>query len=429
MQQFGFIELSFKMSVNILFNTRIKTFLILITFSLLSACADSESIAQNSQTSANKKAYNYTLPEYNDDGWQVGHLNDFGFDDSKISQLVENIQQGVFPGITSLVIARNSKLLLHQEFERSLSKYDHWADNQKQELHPIHSISKSLLSALVGVAIQEGYIETTDTPFYSLFNYSHYKNWNQTKEEMTLKDALTMTLGLEWDEWSSTYNHEDNSMHQLTHNNSDYVKALLDLPMSHEPGKTFAYNTIASIALGAALETKTNIPLQEFAQYYLFSPLNINDIKWLLTPTKRANTGSGLFLKSRDIAKFGEIYLNQGVWNGLQIIDPDWIEQSLKKHVELNLKYTNGYGFQWWLGEFSVKNNLSFDDNHLIENSDLSKNRNITTYTARGYGGQFIIIIPEYELVVSFTANNYDNNLYDLPLHLTEKYILPAIIY
>ena len=372
----------------------------------VSACSESQLVAEPLEA---PQDYKYIAPSFQDDGWQVGHLVDYDFNETLITDLVQNIQNGKFVGIDSISIVHQNTLVLHEDFRTSFSMYDNWIENEELDTHIVHSVSKNFVSALTGIAIEQGYISDVNTPFYQLFNYANYDNWSDNKNDLTLKNVLTMRLGLEWDEWTSPYSEDDNSLTNLVKNNSDYIKALLDLPMTSAPGTSYAYNTAASMALGRAVEVATNIPLADFADMYLFEPMQIDNAQWLFTPTGTPNTGSGLFLETRDMAKFGQLYLDNGIWNGIQIINPEWVDASFEKHVKLNWSYTNGYGFQWWLGSFRAEG------------------KSIPFYSSRGYGGQFIIIVPDYDLVVAFTGHNYENGLYDSPFALVEDYIIPAI--
>jgi CubicO group peptidase (beta-lactamase class C family) len=385
---------------------RIKTVLGLILLTLtLSACSDNSGMALPLE----KTPYQYQMPPLKNDGWPVGHLLDAGIDEGQITQLVKDLHEGVQPGIDSLTIVRDGKLLLHENLRTELSAFDHRVGNQDLERHVMHSTSKSFVSALVGIAIDRGYIAGTDNRFYPYFNYSNIANWDYRKESITLENVLTMQLGFAWDEWNIPFGEKNNSLTELTNNNDDFVKALLDLPLNSDPGTEFAYNSVASIALGAVVELSTAQPLAEFALQNLFQPLQIADADWLMTPTGLADTGTGLFLPTRDMAKFGQLYLNRGNWNGLQVISEDWINRSLAQSVKLSGNYTTGYGYQWWLGNFK------------------RQDETITFYSSRGFGGQFIVIVPDYNLVVAFTAHNYHNDLYELPFKLIEQYILPAI--
>jgi len=386
---------------------RLKSFAAVMLVSLLlSACSQGNELSVSSQT---QQPYQYTIPTLKNDGWQTGHLADFGIDELTITQLIDDLIQESFPGIDSISIVRNNTLLLHENIRTELSQYDDWVGNRDLDRHVMHSTSKSVISALVGVAIENGFIASTDRPFYSFFNYPEYDNWDYRKELITLDNVLTMQLGLEWDEWRHPFGDPQNSLTNLTEKNDDFVKALLDLPVVTDPGTDYAYNTVASIALGKVIELSTGQPLEEFAEQFLFEPMQIQRADWLMTPAGYPNGGSGLFMPTRDMAKFGQLYLDGGVWNGLQLLSNDWVSRSLQTSVELKWDYTSGYGYQWWLGEFDLQGQA------------------ISFYSARGFGGQFVVVVPEYDLVVAFTAHNYDNDLYDSPFRLIEQIILPAI--
>ena len=365
--------------------------------------------SENSALISPELPYAYVPPPYINDGWQVGHLADFGFDEVQINQLMVQIQNKTYPGIDSVSIVRRNTLVLHESFRSEFSIYDDWIGNKQLDKHLVHSTSKSFASALLGIAIQQGYIQSTEQKLLSFFDYQEFDNWDQLKNEITLNDVLTMQLGFEWDEWNFPFGDSRNSLTAATTGNDDFVKHMLDLPLDSTPGETYAYNTVASIALGAVVQNVTGIPLEDYAEQYLFEPLQIKDAQWLMTPEGYPNTGSGLFLFTRDMAKFGQLYLDRGVWNGFQVIESSWVDASLQKSVSLSWDYTSGYGFQWWLGEFQ------------------KGAESIPFYSARGFGGQFIVIVPSYDLVIAFTAHNYDNDLNDLPFKLIEEKILTAI--
>ena len=385
---------------------QIKVLLLLTLLTItLSACSDGSPAAPEEV-----ETYAYSMPISKNDGWQTGHLVDHNFDEQAITDLINGMLDGTHPGIDSISIVRNNTLLLHEDIRTELTQFDDWVGNDDLQRHVMHSTSKSFVSALVGVALEQGYIQDIDTPFYEFFDYGEYENWDVRKSSMTLENVLTMQLGLDWNEWNYPFGDMRNSLTNLTENNDDFVKALLDLPLTSDPGTEYAYNTVASIALGLVVELATNQPMEDFAEQYLFTPLQISDADWLMTPTGFPNTGSGLFLPTRDMAKFGQLYLNDGEWNGIPVISSDWVQRSVAKSVELQWDYTSGYGYQWWLGNFQTNNQV------------------VPFYSTRGFGGQFIVVVPDYDMVIAFTAHNYENDLYDSPFRLIEQFILPAVL-
>ena len=353
--------------------------------------------------------YTYSIPANKNDGWATGHLDDHGFDSALITDMVNGILDGTHAGMDSVVIVRSTTLILSENFRSSLDEYDAWINNSSLSRHIMHSTSKSVTSALIGIAIDQGYIASTNVPFYGLFNYVAYDNWDPRKSSMTLEDALTMRLGLVWDEWSAPYGDSQNDLQILTSGNTDYAKALLDLPMESDPGTTYAYNTAATIAIGQALENVVGVPMADFAETHLFLPLQISSAEWGETPTGLPNGGSGLFLETRDMAKFGELFISNGLWNGQQIVSASWVTASVERSVDLSWIYTTGYGLQWWRDGFFYKG------------------QPIESWSTRGFGGQYIFCIPSLNLVIAFTGQNYGNSLAETPFNLVQNYILAAL--
>jgi CubicO group peptidase (beta-lactamase class C family) len=386
-----------------------KSTTVIVIALLVAACGGGGSSA--SAKNETPPPYNYQVPPITGDGWQVGHLDDHGMDSALIVEMIDRIRDDTYHGIDGIAIVRNSRLLLYAPFRSELDEYDGWVQNTTLARHILHSTSKSVTSALVGIAIDQGYIASADAPFYSLFNYPTYENWAPGKDRMTLEDALTMRLGLKWDEWSAPYGTPDNDLHILTTNNTDFSLALLNLEVESEPGTTFTYNTAASIAIGKAMQIAVGIPMEEFADLYLFQPMQIFTAAWGRTPTGLPNGGSGLFLAPRDMVKFGELFVSGGLWNGQQIISSDWIEASVERHVNLDWSWTSGYGYQWWRDKFTHPDGST----------------QLDAYSTRGFGGQYIFCVPELQLVVAFTGHNYGTVGADYPFELMQDFIVRAI--
>lgn len=357
-------------------------------------------------------AYAYRVPDAIGDGWEVASLDAVGMDEARLTTMMNHVRSGFFEGIDSVVIARNNRLVLYEQLRQEVGEFDDWIGNTDPRRHVLHSTSKSFTSALIGIAIDQGAIASTDVLFYDMFNYGAYDNWDPRKAEMTLEDALTMRLGLEWDEWSLPYTDPNNDLVYLQNNNVSWVKALLDLPMTSDPGTVFTYNTAATIAIGQALQNATGIQMADFANEHLFYPMDITTAEWGRIPTGLPNGGSGLFLRPRDMAKFGQLFIDDGAWQGQQLISPEWIADSVARRVNLSswATYSEAYGFQWWLDDFR------------------HQGQTVAAYVTSGYGGQYIFALPDLDLVVAFTGHNYNNaagitNLYEM----MTSYILDSI--
>lgn len=385
-----------------------RILLVLLASTLVAACGGGSG-GGNSPTNV---TYSYSVPADIGDGWQVASLADESFDPQLIESMMGRVVNGQFAGIDSVTIVKNNKLVLYWFADRELDEFDSWVNNRDKERHILHSTSKSFTSALVGIAIDQGFIASVEVPFYSLFNYTNYLRWDPRKNDMTLEDALTMRLGLEWDEWTYPYTSPNNDLVALNTSYTDWAKALLDLPMIEDPGTSFTYNTAATNAIGQAVENAIGMPLADFANINLFYPMQITDAVWATTPTGLPIGGSGLYLRPRDLAKFGQLYLSNGAWQGQQLISADWIADTVVRRVDISSWATLSvaYGYQWWLDDLSY--NL----------------QPVETWVTSGYGGQYLFVIPSLDLVVAFTGHNYEpgpgiSNLY----RMMQEFILPAI--
>ena len=367
--------------------------ILLVVLLVCAGCGGGSSGGTSAPPPPPPAAFSYTVPEDIGDGWQVGDLAAEGFDTQRVVDMMDRILDETYPGIDSVAIVRNNRLLLYwYDRGRELDQYDAWINNMTRERHVLHSTSKSFTSALIGIAIDQGHIASTQVKFLDLFDYTDYDNWDPRKADITLEDALTMRFGFQWDEWSRPYTDPQNDLVNLETNNFDWPKALLDLPLATDPGTAFAYNTAGTIAIGKALENATGERLGQFANTYLFFPMQITDARWW-SPNNLANGGSGLFLRTRDLAKFGQLYLDGGAWQGQQLISADWIADSVVRRVDFSSvpSFSEGYGYQWWLDELPYGSQL------------------LETWVTSGFGGQYIFVVPGLELVVAFTGHNYEN--------------------
>lgn len=363
-------------------------------------------------------AYEYRLPANNGDTWSIADAGTNGLDTALLENMMNDIRAGLYPAVDSISIAKDGALVFDETIRTSTELRDTWVDNTDPAIHAMFSVSKSITSLLVGIAIDDGFIAGIDAPYLSLFPYPSYQNPDPRKGDITLQHVLAMRLGLEWNEWDPPYTEPNNQLNQFIDNEVDYAKALLDLPMVNDPGSRFAYNTAATISLGQAIENSVPMALIDYGLNELILPLGITEIEVFRTPTGLPNGGSGFFMRTRDVLKFGELMLNGGEWNGQRIVSDAWVAASVTPLTDIGWSDPDawdwklgGYGYQWWTGHYDF-NGAIYD-----------------TYAAWGFGGQWVIAIPGLDLVVAVNANGYDGNeaATNTAHALVMNYILPSI--
>lgn len=327
-----------------------------------------------------------------DDGWQVSRPEAQGVDSAKLAALTAKILNGDYGEIHSLLIVRHDCLI----YERYFNGYS------AEVLHPLYSVTKSVTSILVGIAIDRDLLEGVSGGLLSLFpEYYELQNLDSNKEAVTIEDVLTMRAGFQWYESSST---------SEMAKSSDWIKYMLDLPVVDVPGTRFHYNSGCSILLSGIIRNTSHLQASAFADRYLFTPLGITRKSWEAGPLNLTNTAGGLSLRPRDMAKIGLLYLRGGYWNDKKVVSSDWVDESTAWIVDA---YRNvGYGYQWWSVPLQ-------DGPYDPDESDLIK-------YAAGAGDQFIFFIPALDLVVVATAGNGDGP-YDQPLAFLRQYIIAAI--
>jgi CubicO group peptidase (beta-lactamase class C family) len=228
------------------------------------------------------------------------------------------------------------------------------------------------------------------------------------KRDVTLRDVLTMSAGLEWDEQSHPYSDPRNDWVQASQSD-DPVRFVLARPIVYEPGSTFNYNGGLSIVLAHLVEDGAGVGADRFAETNLFGPLGITDYEWEHLPNGMTDTDGGLHLRPRDMAKLGQLYLNGGEWRGTRVVPEVWVQESGREHMVSEGQ--PNYGYQWWCGDF-----------HFAD-------RSAYTFFASGHGGQKIYVFPDLDLVVVFTHAVFDNPMGELHNGaMLARYVLPAAV-
>ena len=345
------------------------------------------------------------------DGWQITQPAAVSLSEELLHSIHQDIQNGRYGYIDAFLVARHGKLIFEQYYEHNYpSIYQHEAASpgalvindpsgpynylnpwwhpyyRNTTLHSMQSVTKSVVSAVVGIALQRGEFPDLDTPVLAFFDEANVENVDRRKRNMTLRDLLTMSDGLLWDE-SLPYNDPNNSFAVMAtaHN---WVQYTLDLPMGNEPGTVFNYHSGATLVLGHIFRLATGIDIEEYAVENLFTPLGIDAYYWDRTPYELTDTQEGLYISAQSLAKFAQLFLQKGRWQDEQVIPAAWIEESIAPQYPTGKSDDEAYGYLWWSQPYTFQGNT------------------LRAYFGKGFGGQRPIFLPELEVVIVLTGWN-----------------------
>ena len=371
-------------------------------FSLLLAISCSTLYPRVDSNGQPQYEYVYHVPEETGDGWETSSLDAEGVDLERVKELIRNILNRRFENIHSVLLVKNGKLILEEYFYG----YD------RDKKHQLRSATKSVTSILVGIAKGQKMIKSVDQKLFEFFPKYEEIDWSSPKNEITLKHLLTMTAGLDWNEWTYPDSDARSSIYGMVRSD-DWIEFVLKRRIVQSPGEIFNYSSGLSLVLGAVLKNKTGLYANEFAEKYLFDPLGISEFSWQQGPNGMVYTSGGdrgLWLRPRDMAKIGLLFINKGNWKGQQIVSSEWIYESTKSHVNAFFAGSE-YGYQWWRGEKAIGNRI------------------IGVFYAAGRGGQYIFICPSLDLVAVFTSKVFGNPLgVARPQVMMAEHIIPATL-
>lgn len=311
--------------------------------------------------------------------WRSGDPGDFGIDSAGLQSAVEKIPTEM-PFLDSFLLIRNG-YIVHESY------YNGFDD---ATLHNIHSVTKSWTSALIGMARARGELSQLDAPLPELLPGYFDDGRYEDKQDIRLSDLLTMRSGIDFDDEKMSvgaYGEEEELLER------DLTEFALEFPRAHDPGTAWNYSSLDSQLISAIFQQAMGESLEDFAAEHLFEPLNIEDYRWQEDGAGTTVGGSGLYLRPRDMAKLGFLYLHQGQWAGEQIVPAEWVELSLTPQDTEAFYEPTGqseliewYGYHWW----TWKGDWFYG---------------YRAFQAKGFAGQQILVLPEIDLIVVTTAN------------------------
>ena len=344
------------------------------------------------------------------DGWERAAPASAGLDPALLDSMTRAIERQQYPNVHALLIVKDERLVYERYFagtdvRRGVGPLGHVVFDDTTR-HDLRSITKSVTSALVGIAIDAGLLGSIDQPVFDLFP-EHADLATPEKRRTTLRHLLTMSSGLAWNEAVS---YADTSNDERRMNRStDPVRFVLGRPLADAPGTVFNYSGGSSQLLAAAVQRAARRPLLDYAREVLFGPLGITDVEWVHDSSDVPSAASGLRMRPVDLAKFGLLYLDQGRWHGRQVIPAAWVEATRTRQLDLPAADSDGgrhgYTLQWWHSVFATARG------------------EIEVLTAAGNGGQNIFVVPEFGMVVTILGGRYDAGDF-----LTEDILLDHVI-
>jgi CubicO group peptidase (beta-lactamase class C family) len=353
--------------------------------------------------------YKYVAPPARADGWTTGTLAQAGIDVKRFESMTDSIRAHPDFNVHAVLVERSGRLVYEEYFS---GQDERWGEPlgvvvfTRETKHDLRSVTKSVISALIGIARSSGTIGSLDTPVLDYF--PEYKDLQvPQRRKITIRHALMMAAGLDWNE-EVPYNDPKNDEIVMIRS-ADPLHYVLSRPIVAPPGATWRYNGGMTQVLGTILQRATKQPLADYARARLFSPLGIADFDWLGNLAGVPSAASGLRLQPRDLAKFGSLYLHDGQWNGREVLPSAWVSESTRRRLTFPGVSTRGYAYQWWHACYPTPSGP------------------IEVPTAVGNGTQRVFLLRAQQTVVTVLAGRYNDFSTNPPERLLLDFIIPAL--
>ena len=328
--------------------------------------------------------------------WRTAAAADAGVDATRLENLLKKIRSKQYAEVHGLVIVKNGYVIAEEYFNGSSA----------QQAHEMQSVTKSVTSLVMGIAIDQGRFKITDKLLDFFPEYTDIHNMDDRKRAITLASALSMQSGINF--YEDPY--PGSPLDQLNNSHDDWLRIVLDEPMNAAPGVLWQYNSGVVISLGGVIFNSTHINADDFARQNLFDPIGVGQTFWYKgQPNNLPHMGGGLYLRAMDLARIGYLVLRKGRWGDRQVVSEQWIASSTS-HIVRNPRtfgsHPTDYGYLWWI--------MPLDDTDII--------------TASGAKGQWLFVIPKYDMVVAVTSGGTTFNGYIDPVNFLYSEILPAVV-
>ena len=343
--------------------------------------------------------------------WATSTPGAEGVAQAVIDGIVNDINAGTYGAVDQFLFIKNGKVIADHVFGVNYDailaahegehphlgileidhqyNYDHpnWHPYYNgTKLHSMQSVTKSVTSAALGIAIDDGLIEGVQVPIAQFFEDYEYDRSDPRKADITLEDFLTMRSGIIWNN-EAGYDDPEHNTNRMELSN-EWIQFVLDKPMYSDPGQIYEYHDGVSVLIGKIARQVTGKRMDLWASERLFEPIGIDDFYWKISPDGEADTEGGLYLTTHDLARIGYLFLRHGNWNGKQIISEKWVKASIHPVVDFGADndkpFDSGYGYQWWVEE--------------------DEDGEPSIFVGNGYGGQFLMVAPKHDIIVVFNG-------------------------
>jgi CubicO group peptidase (beta-lactamase class C family) len=351
----------------------------------------------------NPGRYVYHQPPTLDDGWPAQSPEDARIDrsglEATIQMLIDRpIDSNDTPLVDALLVARGGKLVLEEYFR----------GQDRGTLHALRSAQKSMVSVLAGAVMHNGGPLSVSSHVYKIMNGGTFPpDLEPRKRAMTLEHLLTMSSGLQCDDWDDNEKHNEDEMWDNQESEPDFYRYALSLPMAREPGeKAFYCSAGANLALGVIGRATGESPVDLFDRL-VARPMKMDHYLWPLNRSGQPYGAGGASFTARDFLKLGQLMLNGGTWDGRRILSREYVNRATSPLYPLGRFH---FGYLWWIHDYPYQG------------------RTVRAYWAGGNGGQAVVVVPELELVIAtFGSNYFSAGSYYVQLEVIPKFILPAV--
>lgn len=358
--------------------------------------------------------YSYRVPERTSDGWETTSLADAGLDEAPLARMMGELHRIGTHQMHGILVVRGGKLVFEEYFPGlrfSLARYTGETGFDREDTHSLASVTKSITSTLVGIALDQGAIASVQRRVFDFFpEHADLLAADPRRGAMTLEHLLLMQSGIVWNDPTVPYSDPQNDLVRMF-TSGDPMRYALAKDLYAAPGTDFEYCNAATNIAGDIVRRATGRRLDSFADANLFAPLGITTFMWPRMSEDVVLASGDLELRPRDMAKIGLLFLRRGMWNGRRIVSSEWVDRATARIVRPDgpHSWAVAYGYGWWHWDLRANGRL------------------YPAYFAAGWGGQSIVVVPGADLVFVTTAGGYERGV-PLPADvMLSDYVLAAI--